>query len=157
MWRLPCLLLVACVPAHPLVLSSANAASAENAVSPDALRCPVAGTYISRTVEVSDDPPGCSFAEVQSADQGDTVTVTVGRAGVAVAIRDVSGVCDGGTLHGCTLTSSCNLQAPGLNGTLQIEWTFDASGFSGIQDLRAFPESGPACRLRTRERGTRRE
>ena len=149
-----------CVPAmaHEMpVLSGANStAISPLGEAPDPSQCNVAGTYQTRAVDARADPQGCSSAKVEGEGEGDVVTITVQGDRATVAFNVARGACEGGQLRGCALTSKCDLEGPGGSATMQLEWQFDKTGFTGSEDLLRLLRSGGQCRLTQHVKGARR-
>jgi hypothetical protein len=147
------LALVACIPAtHEMpLLRGANAAPPGPAgAGPDPAQCTVAGTYQTRAVDAHAEPSGCSQAHVEGESEGEVVTVTTRGDHATVAFNVTRGACEGGELHGCTLTTKCDVVGPGGAATMQLSWTFDRTGFTGSEDLTRQLTSGDRCRLAER-------
>lgn len=128
-------------------LSGANPdLSSEPTALPDTSQCVVPGTYRMHATAARNEPATCGHAHVESVDEGDTITVTVVDGRVGIGIGGTAGICAGGVLHGCELTTKCDVQGTRGAATLQLELAFQPNGFGGTFDALSHPPSGE-CRL----------
>jgi hypothetical protein len=115
--------------------------------------CPIAGTYtLVSTVEASTCPDG---------ERSSTVTISPAEDGFVAEMQGVQGGCPLRQVGQCKLEGKCDLQVAGAqgDGTLQIAWTFDARGLSGVSSvaLPVVPDVLPqGCTETTSNTGTRR-
>jgi hypothetical protein len=141
--------LTSCLPVsgyQPPTLVGANPAQAGASSPPDRGQCVVDGTYRMQALQASNNPWGCSHGHVETGTEGDTITVTVVDGTASVGISSMSGTCEGGKLNGCVLTSKCDFFASNGGGSLQLQWTFQQSGFTGTFDAQLRNHS-ISCRL----------
>lgn len=115
-----------------LLMVAACSSSSES----DAPICKVAGTYV-MTATPQTASEGCPL---KSGEAGPPVTITITPSGetFAVEMQGAQGGCTATVPEACKLQTKCDLVEtdaidPGNRvGTLQFSWTFNATGFSGL-------------------------
>ncbi len=122
-------------PAVSMVLAALLVSCSSD--SDDAPTCPIVGTY---SVTAQKESGTCDqvYADVIAAQGNATATYTVAAAGTAGSFSlnytGLAGACPLQLTASCKLEGACELTAAGGGkGTLQIAYTFTASGFAGVE------------------------
>lgn len=118
------------------------AVNAACAAETDADECRILGTY-TMTATPETQSAGCSAISGNEGDTGST-TVTISSVGTdyVIELQGAQGACKGSLVESCKLQSKCDyvvtdaLDSADDTGTLQFSWTFDASGFRGVNSAR---------------------
>lgn len=112
-------------------LLSACSSDADNGPS-----CPIVGTY---TVTAKKESGTCDqvYADVIASAGNTSVTYTISattdQAVFGLNYTGLTGTCPLQKTAACKLEGACELTVAGGKGTLQVAYTFSASGFSGVE------------------------
>jgi hypothetical protein len=124
-------------------LSACEVACASGSNTPS---CPTDGTYRVHYEFDKTDPGSCMPVGLSD----DVVTVL----GSSVSFQSVTGGCTG-AFAGCKLTAKCDGSGPLGPVTMQLSWTFDSAGVSGLTALGVHQDGGRACSLNLSTTGRR--
>lgn len=102
--------------------------------------CQIAGTY-TMTATPETKTSGCDA--IANGPQTSTVTITARPPGMtgpdfAIELQGAQGACAGTLVEACKVQSKCDynltdaVDPKNSTGTVQFSWTFDATGFSGL-------------------------
>lgn len=108
--------------------------------------CTVAGTYALLEKVDTSQPNSCGFKDDTSPS-----TITVDASG-GVVFQGATGSCPG-AISGCTLQASCQASTASGPITVQLDWTFDAKGFTGTDDVGSI--NSPKCKSSLLDTATR--